>query len=89
MNLNFFLQQTPGLDPTRGKSSNHLIIWYKRRNKHQLIKKFHIQGSHRFEKYLNIQDCLEESLKIEFALKSTWKTLKGLEQEDSTVFVET
>ena len=30
-----------------------------------------IQGSHRLEKYLNIQDCLEKSLKIEFALKST------------------
>ena len=40
----------------------------------------HIQGSHRLEKYLNIQDCLEKSLKIKFALKSTWKTLKGLEK---------
>ena len=27
---------------------------------HNLI----IQGSHRLEKYLNIQDCLEKSLKI-------------------------
>ena len=36
---------------------------------------FHLQGSHRLEKYLNIQDCLEKSLKIKFALKlkSTWK----------------
>ena len=40
----------------------------------------HIQGSHRLEKYLNIQDCLEKSLKIKFAMKSTWKTLKGLEK---------
>ena len=31
------------------------------------------QGSHRLEKYLNIQDCLEKSLKIKFALKSTGK----------------
>ena len=31
-----------------------------------------MQGSHRFEKYLNIQECLEKSLKIKFALKSTW-----------------
>ena len=32
------------------------------------------QGSHRLEKYLNIQECLEKSLKIKFALKSTEKT---------------
>ena len=30
-----------------------------------------LQGSHRLEKYLNMQDCLEKSLKIKFALKST------------------
>ena len=29
------------------------------------------QGSHRLEKYLNIQDCFEKSLKIRFVLKST------------------
>ena len=29
------------------------------------------QGLHRLEKYLNIQDYLEKSLKIKFALKST------------------
>ena len=28
-----------------------------------------LQGSHRLEKYLNIQDCLEKSLKIKFPLK--------------------
>ena len=33
------------------------------------------QGLHILEKYLNIQGCLEKSLKIKFALKSTWKTL--------------
>ena len=38
------------------------------------------QGSHRLEKYLNIQDCLEKPLKIKFALRSTGKTLKGLEK---------
>ena len=39
-----------------------------------------MQGSHRLEKYLNIQDCLEKSLKMKFALKSTWKTLNGIEK---------
>ena len=39
-----------------------------------------IQGSQWLEKYLNIQDCLEKSLKIKFALKSTGKILKGLEK---------
>ena len=39
-----------------------------------------VQGSHRFEKYLDIQDCLEKSLKIKFALKSTGNTLRGIEK---------
>ena len=39
-----------------------------------------IQGLHRLEKYLHKQDCLEKSLKIKFALKSTWKTMKDLEK---------
>ena len=39
-----------------------------------------LQGSHRLEKYLNIQNCLEKSLKIEFALKSNWKTLEVLKR---------
>ena len=29
-----------------------------------------VQGTHRLEKYLNIQDCIEKFLKIKFALKS-------------------
>ena len=36
------------------------------------------QGLHRFEKYLNIQDCLEKSLKIKSASISTRKSLKAL-----------
>ena len=44
------------------------------------------QDSHRLEKYLNIQDCLEKSLKINFALKSTCKTLKGLEKSLNFTF---
>ena len=42
-----------------------------------------LQGSHRLEKYLNIQDCLEKSFEIKFVLKSTGKTLKGLEKSSN------
>ena len=37
-------------------------------------------GSHRLEKYLNLEGLLEKSLKIKSALKSTGKSLKGLEK---------
>ena len=45
-----------------------------------LIKIWEIcsQGSHRFEKYLNIQVCLEKSLKNKFALEVLEKHLKAL-----------
>ena len=36
------------------------------------------QGSHRLEKYLNLEGFLEKSLKIKFALKSTGKHSKAL-----------
>ena len=36
------------------------------------------QGLLRLEKYLNLEGCLEKSLKIEPALKSTGKSLKDL-----------
>ena len=35
----------------------------------------HDQGSHRLEKYLNLEGFLEKSLKIKFTLKSTGKSL--------------
>ena len=54
------------LKTTWGHIISHIYSDYR-----NLVK----QGSHRLEKYLNIQDCLEQSLKIKFALKSTWKTL--------------
>ena len=38
------------------------------------------QGSHRLEKYLNLEGFLEKSLKINFALKSTGKSGKDLEK---------
>ena len=45
------------------------------------------QGSHRLEKYLNLEGFLEKSLKIKSALKSTGKTLKRLEKSlNSTLF---
>ena len=45
------------------------------------------QGSHRLEKYLNLEGFLEKSLKIKFALKSTGKSLKNLEKSvNSTIF---
>ena len=37
------------------------------------------QGPHRLEKYLNLEGFLEKSMKIKFALKSTGKSIKGLE----------
>ena len=36
------------------------------------------QGSHRLEKYLNLEGFLEKSLKIKSVLKSTEKSLKNL-----------
>ena len=48
---------------------------------------FH-QGSHRLDKYLNIEGFLEKYLKIKFALKSTGKSLKGLENSlNSTIYM--
>ena len=50
----------------------------------------HPQGSHRLEKYLNLEGFLEKSLKIKFALKSTGKSLKSLEKSlNSTIFCKT
>ena len=45
------------------------------------------QGSHRLEKYLNLEGFLEKSLKIKSTLKSTGKSLKSLEKSlNSTIF---
>ena len=45
------------------------------------------QGSHRLEKYLNLEGFLEKSLKIKSALKSTGKSLKSLEKSlNSSIF---
>ena len=48
------------------------------------------QGSHRLEKYLNIEGFLEKYLKTKSVLKSTKKSLKGLEKSlNSTIFFRT
>ena len=47
---------------------------------------FH-QGSHRLEKYLNLEGFLEKSLKIKYALKSTRNSCKGFEMSlKSSIF---
>ena len=50
----------------------------------------YVQGSHRLEKYLNLEGFLEKSLKIKSVLKSTGKSLKNLEKTlNSTIFCRT
>ena len=45
------------------------------------------QGSHMLEKYLNLKGFFKKSLKIKSALKSTGKSLKGLEKSlNSSIF---
>ena len=47
----------------------------------------YIQGSHRLEKYLNLEGFLENALKIKSAMKSTGTTFKSLEKSlNSTIF---
>ena len=48
-----------------------------------------LQGSHRLEKYLNVEGFLEKSLEIKSALKSTGKSLKSLEKSLNSVFCRT
>ena len=44
------------------------------------------QGSHRLEKYLNLEGFLEKSLNIKSASKSTGKSLKSLEKSLNSIF---
>ena len=49
-----------------------------------------IQGSHRLEKYLNLEGSLEKALKIKSALKRNGNSLKSLEKAlHSTIFCRT
>ena len=45
-----------------------------------------MQGSHRLEKYLNLESFLEKSLKIKSALKSTKKSFRNLEKSLNSTF---
>ena len=45
-----------------------------------------ITGLARLEKYLNLESCLEKSLKIKSALKSTGKAHKNLEKSLNSLF---
>ena len=54
-----------------------LLIYFKI-NFFEIPSECQTQGSHRLEKYLNLEAFLEKSLKIKSALKSTGKLLKGL-----------
>ena len=47
------------------------------------------QGSHRLEKYLNLDGFLEKSLKIKYALKSTGKSLKCLKKSLNSILCRT
>ena len=47
------------------------------------------QGSHRLEKYLNLEGFLENSLKIKYALKSTGKSLTFTIYRRMQQFLET
>ena len=48
------------------------------------------QGSHRLEKFLNLEDFLEKSLNIKSVLKSTGTSSKSLEKSlNSTIFCRT
>ena len=47
-----------------------------------------LQGSHRLEKYLNLEGFLEKSLKIKICLEKYWKITQSLEKSlNSTIFL--
>ena len=49
-----------------------------------------VQGSNMLEKYLNSEGLLEKSLRIIYDLRSTGKSLEGLEKSlNSTIFCRT
>ena len=60
-------------------SSSFLVVFHKWAWA-SLSMKGEVQGSHMLEKYMNLEGILEKFLKIKSVLKSTGKSLKGLEK---------
>ena len=55
--------------------SHFLIFFFQNKLFRKILSEILSQGSHRLEKYLNLEGFLEKSLKIKYALKSTGKSL--------------
>ena len=78
------------LGPLKDRINDDLISEFPDKFGSCVPRKFIFQGSHRLEKYLNLEGFLEKSLKIKSALKSTGKSLKSLEKSlNSTIFCRT
>ena len=54
-------------------------------HKHNILVRIE-KGSHKLEKYLNLKDFLEKSLKIKSPLKSSGKSPKSLEKSLNSTF---
>ena len=71
------------------------FLTLRQRPPHELYGPVHeifvfIQGSHRLEKYLNLEGFFGKSLKVKSALKSNGKSLESLEKPlNSTIFCRT
>ena len=75
--------KTMNPDPTAPKGSSqiwvHIVCNYKKLGRKES------QGWHRLEKYLNLEDFFEKSLKNKPALKSTGNSLKSLEKSLNSI----
>ena len=66
---------------------NKVILRLENFGKYEVVPVNCGQGSHRLEKYLNLEGFLEKSLKIKSVLKCTGKSLESLEKSlNSTNF---
>ena len=76
------------MEAAQARLSLHLSKCHVVENHMSWLKSLH-QGSHRLEKYLNLEGFLEKSLKMKSALKSTGKSLKSLEKSLNSIFCRT